>query len=109
MSAFIRLEGLTKHFDEFVAVDGVDLEIREGEFFSETAARPFRPGLDGPGLRHQPPKPNPTTLVPFASAPARLQLRVLAPGPSHPLGPGASFSGRSRARIGPCTPWIPRT
>jgi len=29
----IRLAGLTKHFDDLVAVDGVDLEIRRGEIF----------------------------------------------------------------------------
>jgi len=29
----IRLKGLTKHFDELVAVDRVDLEIRRGEIF----------------------------------------------------------------------------
>jgi len=34
MSAFIRLEGLTKCFDDFAAVDAVDLDIHEGEFFS---------------------------------------------------------------------------
>ena len=30
----IRLVGLTKQFGEVRAVDGVDLEIRAGEFFS---------------------------------------------------------------------------
>ncbi|HZP90439.1 MAG TPA: ABC transporter ATP-binding protein [Actinomycetota bacterium] len=30
----VRLEGVHKHFGDVVAVDGVDLEVREGEFFS---------------------------------------------------------------------------
>jgi putative spermidine/putrescine transport system ATP-binding protein len=30
----VRLEGVVKRFGEVVAVDGVDLEVREGEFFS---------------------------------------------------------------------------
>ncbi|MFT7565004.1 MAG: putrescine transport system ATP-binding protein, partial [Bacteroidia bacterium] len=34
MKPFIQIEAISKHFDEFVAVDEVDLEIREGEFFS---------------------------------------------------------------------------
>ena len=34
MKPFIQIEAVSKHFDEFVAVDKVDLEIREGEFFS---------------------------------------------------------------------------
>src|SRR5438309_7179560 len=32
--AEVRLEGLRKTFGEVVAVDGVNLEVREGEFFS---------------------------------------------------------------------------
>ncbi len=32
--AAIRLEGLEKRFNEVAAVDGVDLEVRDGEFFS---------------------------------------------------------------------------
>ena len=30
----IRLRGLVKHFGEVAAVDGVDLDIADGEFFS---------------------------------------------------------------------------
>ncbi len=30
----VRLEGVTKHFGDVVAVDGIDLDIRDGEFFS---------------------------------------------------------------------------
>ena len=30
----VRLEGVVKRFGEFTAVDGIDLEVREGEFFS---------------------------------------------------------------------------
>jgi spermidine/putrescine transport system ATP-binding protein len=30
----IQLKGLTKHFDDSVAVDGIDVSIRAGEFFS---------------------------------------------------------------------------
>jgi len=30
----VRLQEVTKHFGEVVAVDGIDLEVREGEFFS---------------------------------------------------------------------------
>jgi putative spermidine/putrescine transport system ATP-binding protein len=30
----VRFEGVTKRFGDFTAVDGVDLEVREGEFFS---------------------------------------------------------------------------
>ena len=33
-SAAVSLEGVVKHFGDVVAVDGVDLEVREGEFFS---------------------------------------------------------------------------
>ena len=33
-SAEVRLEGVRKTFGDVVAVDGVDLEVREGEFFS---------------------------------------------------------------------------
>jgi putative spermidine/putrescine transport system ATP-binding protein len=32
--AAVRLEGVRKRFDDVVAVDGVDLEVAEGEFFS---------------------------------------------------------------------------
>jgi putative spermidine/putrescine transport system ATP-binding protein len=32
--AAVRLEGVVKRFGEFTAVDGVDLDVREGEFFS---------------------------------------------------------------------------
>jgi putative spermidine/putrescine transport system ATP-binding protein len=32
--AAVHLDGVRKQFDEVVAVDGVDLEVREGEFFS---------------------------------------------------------------------------
>ena len=32
--AAVRLEGVVKRFGDVVAVDGVDLEVREGEFFS---------------------------------------------------------------------------
>jgi len=32
--AAIELEGLTKKFDGFTAVDGIDLEIKEGELFA---------------------------------------------------------------------------
>src|SRR5438445_6650422 len=34
VAAEVRLEGLRKTFGDVVAVDGVDLEVREGEFFS---------------------------------------------------------------------------
>ncbi len=30
----VRLEGLSKHYGDVVAVDGIDLDIRQGEFFS---------------------------------------------------------------------------
>jgi putative spermidine/putrescine transport system ATP-binding protein len=30
----VRLDGVTKRFGDVVAVDGIDLEVREGEFFS---------------------------------------------------------------------------
>ena len=30
----VRLDGVRKHFGEVIAVDGIDLEVREGEFFS---------------------------------------------------------------------------
>ena len=30
----VRLEGVRKHFGDVIAVDGIDLEVREGEFFS---------------------------------------------------------------------------
>ena len=33
-SAAVRLVGLVKRYGEVTAVDGIDLEIREGEFFS---------------------------------------------------------------------------
>ena len=33
-AAEVRLEGVRKTFGEVIAVDGVDLEVREGEFFS---------------------------------------------------------------------------
>ena len=32
--AAVRLEGVVKRFGDVVAVDGVDLDVREGEFFS---------------------------------------------------------------------------
>ncbi|HAS10092.1 MAG TPA: ABC transporter [Acidimicrobiaceae bacterium] len=31
--ALVRARGLTKHFDDFVAVDGIDFEVRRGEVF----------------------------------------------------------------------------
>lgn len=34
MSAAVELSGVSKHFDDFVAVDDISLEIGEGEFFS---------------------------------------------------------------------------
>src|SRR6187431_532693 len=34
MAAAISLRGLSKHYDEVRAVDGLDLDIRPGEFFS---------------------------------------------------------------------------
>jgi spermidine/putrescine transport system ATP-binding protein len=34
MAGDVQLRGLTKHFDEAVAVDGIDASIRAGEFFS---------------------------------------------------------------------------
>lgn len=34
MRAAVELEGVTKRFDDFVAVDNIDLEIADGEFFS---------------------------------------------------------------------------
>jgi putative spermidine/putrescine transport system ATP-binding protein len=30
----VRLEGVTKHYGDVVAVDGIDLDVRDGEFFS---------------------------------------------------------------------------
>ncbi|MEX0650423.1 MAG: ATP-binding cassette domain-containing protein, partial [Actinomycetota bacterium] len=30
----VRLEGVVKRFGDVVAVDGIDLDVREGEFFS---------------------------------------------------------------------------
>ncbi|MGI9487065.1 MAG: ABC transporter ATP-binding protein [Geminicoccaceae bacterium] len=32
--ASLRLNGLVKHFDDVVALDGVDLDVQEGEFFA---------------------------------------------------------------------------
>ena len=32
--AAVRLEAVTKHYGDVVAVAGVDLEVRDGEFFS---------------------------------------------------------------------------
>jgi putative spermidine/putrescine transport system ATP-binding protein len=32
--ASVRLDGVSKHFGAFVAVDGIDLDVRRGEFFS---------------------------------------------------------------------------
>jgi putative spermidine/putrescine transport system ATP-binding protein len=32
--AAVRLESVTKHYGDVVAVDGIDLEVRDGEFFS---------------------------------------------------------------------------
>ena len=40
-SAAVRFEGVVKRSGDFTAVDGIDLEIREGEFFS-ILARPAR-------------------------------------------------------------------
>lgn len=34
MSTFIQIDGISKHFGDFVAVDQVNLEIQQGEFFS---------------------------------------------------------------------------
>ena len=34
MKDFIRIQGVSKHFGDFVAVDNVDLEIEKGELFS---------------------------------------------------------------------------
>jgi putative spermidine/putrescine transport system ATP-binding protein len=33
-SAAVRLDGVTKRYGDVVAVDGIDLEVRDGEFFS---------------------------------------------------------------------------
>jgi putative spermidine/putrescine transport system ATP-binding protein len=33
-SAAVRLEGVTKRYGDVLAVDGIDLEVRDGEFFS---------------------------------------------------------------------------
>ena len=33
-SSIIRFEGVTKRYGKVVAVDAVDLEVREGEFFA---------------------------------------------------------------------------
>ncbi|TME59338.1 MAG: ATP-binding cassette domain-containing protein, partial [Chloroflexi bacterium] len=33
MKPVLRTEKLTKHFGDLVAVDGIDLEVREGEVF----------------------------------------------------------------------------
>jgi len=31
---FIKIQGITKHFDDFIAVDNIDLEVYKGELFS---------------------------------------------------------------------------
>jgi putative spermidine/putrescine transport system ATP-binding protein len=33
-SPAVRLEGISKHYGDVVAVDGIDLDVRDGEFFS---------------------------------------------------------------------------
>jgi spermidine/putrescine ABC transporter ATP-binding subunit len=77
----IRIEGITKRFGDFVAVDDVSLEIREGEFFAllgpsgcgKTTLLRMLAGLemptegriliDGADMSHVPPNKRPVNMV----------------------------------------------
>ncbi len=56
----VRLDGVSKQFGTFVAVDGVDLDVRRGEFFSllgpsgsgKTTCLRMIAGFERPDQRH---------------------------------------------------------
>ena len=56
----LKVTGLVKHFDDVVAVDGLDLEVKKGEFFLCWALAPVeRRHLSGQsaGSKHLMPVP----------------------------------------------------
>lgn len=81
MKDFIRIDGISKHFGSFVAVDNVDLEIAKGELFSilggsgcgKTTLLRMLAGfeiptsgaieIDGVSVTHQPPYDRPVNMM----------------------------------------------
>ncbi len=54
----IRIHNVHKRFDQFAALDGIDLDIRKGELLA--SARAFRVGQDHVAANHLPGSKRPT-------------------------------------------------
>ena len=76
----IRTEGLVRHFGEFIAVDGVDLEIERGEIYGFLGpngagkSTTVRDAVHAAGAHRRAAPPSPATTS--ASQPGDVRLRI---------------------------------